>query len=72
MIDRDVDKISPFYINQTYEGILDEFFGVKTTCVTVSNKIVYADKKTRKEVEDQRNKNGDAIVTETEFRLASD
>jgi hypothetical protein len=45
MMDRDVDKISPFYLNQTYEGLLDEFFGINTTCVKVSNQIVYQDEK---------------------------
>ena len=51
MIDRDVDKISPFYLTQTYEGLLDEFFGINTTCVKVPNEILYKNKQDKNEVE---------------------
>lgn len=71
MIDRDVDKISPFYLNQTYEGLLDEFFGINTTCVKVSNEIVYADQKQRKEVEDKRIELELEDVENTFFHLSS-
>ena len=43
MIDRDVDLISPFCVTQSYEGLLDEFFGIKTCSVSIDNKIVYPD-----------------------------
>ena len=35
MIDRNVDLISPFCVNQTYEGLLDENFGIKTCTISV-------------------------------------
>lgn len=31
MLDRTVDLISPFCVQQTYEGQIDETFGIKTT-----------------------------------------
>ena len=72
MMDRDVDKISPFYLNQTYEGLLDEFFGINTTCVKVSNQIVYQDEKERKEIEDKRNEDEIEDPKNTSFHLSSD
>lgn len=71
MMDRDVDKISPFYLNQTYEGLLDEFFGINTTCVKVSNQIVYQDEKERKEIEDKRNEDEIEDIENTSFHLSS-
>ena len=50
MFDRDVDLISPFCINQTYEGLLDEFFDIKTCSITVDNEIVYPDETVRAEL----------------------
>jgi hypothetical protein len=43
MIDRNVDLISPFCINQTYEGLLDEFFKIKTCTITVDINLVKPD-----------------------------
>jgi hypothetical protein len=48
MFDRDIDVISPFCVNQNYEGLLDEFYGIKTTSISVSNTIVYPDEEVRK------------------------
>lgn len=50
MIDRDVDLISPFCVSQSYEGLLDEFFGIKTCSLSVDNKIVYPDPAVRLEL----------------------
>jgi len=50
MIDRDVDLISPFCVNQNYEGLLDEFFGINTCSISVKNTIVYPDEKVRKDL----------------------
>lgn len=43
MIDRDIDLVSPFCVNQTYEGLLDEFFGIKTCSITVDTTIIKPD-----------------------------
>ena len=40
MLDRSVDLITPFCINQTYEGLLDETFGISTGSITVETAIV--------------------------------
>ncbi len=40
LIDRGVDMISPFCINQTYEGLLDETFKIKTQTITVDVTLV--------------------------------
>ena len=50
MFDRDVDMISPFCVNQNYEGLLDEFFGIKACTLSIAAKIVYSDDKTREEM----------------------
>ena len=50
MFDRDIDMVSPFCVNQTYEGLLDEFYGIHTCKISVGNKIVYPDEKVRKEL----------------------
>ena len=63
MIDRDVDVISPFCVNQNYEGLLDEFFGIKTCRISVDNKIVYPDEKVRKELGHQEEGTTDFILT---------
>lgn len=43
MIDRKIDLVSPFCVNQTYEGLLDEFFHIKTCSITVDTTIVKPD-----------------------------
>jgi Sec1 family len=40
MLDRNIDLISPFCVQQVYEGLLDETFGIKTTSVTVETKLL--------------------------------
>jgi Sec1 family len=50
MFDRDVDIISPFCYNQTYEGLIDEYFGIKTCSISVENKILHPDEKVREEL----------------------
>lgn len=50
MLDREVDLVSPFCVNQNYEGLLDEFFGIKVSSINVKNSIVYPDEKVRKEL----------------------
>lgn len=40
MMDRNVDLITPFCINQTYEGLLDENFGITACSITVDTSIV--------------------------------
>ena len=72
MIDRDVDKISPFYLTQTYEGLLDEFFGINTTCVKVANEIVYTNNQDRDEVEKTRFSNKSDDIYNTYLHLASE
>lgn len=49
MFDRDIDLISPFCVNQSYEGLLDEFFGIKTCSMSVQNTVVYPDEEIRKQ-----------------------
>ena len=43
MIDREIDLVSPFCVNQTYEGLLDEFFRIKTCSITVDTTIIKPD-----------------------------
>ena len=50
MIDRDVDLVSPFCVSQNYEGLLDEFFGIKTCSLSVDNKIVYPEPHIREQL----------------------
>lgn len=52
MIDREIDLVSPFCVNQTYEGQLDEFFRIKTCSITVDTTIVKPD--TAKEPKDPK------------------
>jgi hypothetical protein len=40
MLDRNVDLISPFCVQQVYEGQLDETFGIRTTMVSVETQIL--------------------------------
>jgi len=47
MFDRDVDVVSPFCTSQNYEGLIDEFFGIKTCSLSVSNMVVYPEAKVR-------------------------
>ena len=43
MIDRNIDLVSPFCVNQTYEGLLDEVFRIKTCSITVDTNIIKPD-----------------------------
>jgi hypothetical protein len=65
MFDRDIDVVSPFCVNQTYEGLLDEFYGISTSTISVDNKIVYPDEKVRKEL-------GQTDDGRTDFVLSSE
>jgi hypothetical protein len=43
MIDREIDLVTPFCVNQTYEGQVDEFFRIKTCSITVDTTIIKPD-----------------------------
>jgi hypothetical protein len=43
MIDRNVDLVSPFCVNQTYEGLLDEVFKIESCSITVDTTIIKPD-----------------------------
>ena len=43
MLDREVDLVSPLCVNMTYEGVLDEYFGIKTCSITVDTSIIRPD-----------------------------
>jgi hypothetical protein len=43
MLDREVDLVSPLCVNMTYEGALDEYFGIKTCSITVDTSIIKPD-----------------------------
>lgn len=43
MVDREIDLVTPFCVNQTYEGLLDEFFRIRTCSITVDTGIVKPD-----------------------------
>eukprot|EP00347_Sterkiella_histriomuscorum_P010829 403374767 len=43
MIDRNVDLVTPFCVNQTYEGLLDEIFRIQTCSITVDTAIIKPD-----------------------------
>lgn len=51
LIDREVDLVSPFCVNQTYEGLLDEFFRIRTCSITVDTTIIKPDKDPKAPVE---------------------
>jgi hypothetical protein len=55
MFDRDVDIISPFCYSQNYEGLIDEYFGIKTCSISVENKILHPDEKVREELKVKEN-----------------
>ena len=40
MLDRSIDLVSPFCVQQIYEGMLDETFGIKTKMLLVDKKIL--------------------------------
>jgi hypothetical protein len=40
MLDRSVDFISPFCIQQTYEGSIDEAFGIETSSVELDRTVL--------------------------------
>ena len=63
MFDRDIDVVSPFCVNQTYEGLLDEFYGISTCAISVENKIVYPDEKVRKELGQTDDGRADFVLT---------
>jgi hypothetical protein len=42
MIDRSVDPVSPFVYQQTYEGWLDDHFGIDSCVMSVPEKIAMA------------------------------
>jgi len=41
MVDRSVDLISPFCMQMNYEGLLDEIFGISTTCMQADRTIIH-------------------------------
>jgi hypothetical protein len=43
MLDRSIDLVSPFCVNQTYEGLLDEVFRIKTCSITGNTAIIKPD-----------------------------
>jgi len=43
MVDSEIDLVTPFCVNQTYEGLLDEFFRIRTCAITVDTGIVKPD-----------------------------
>lgn len=43
MIDRNVDLVTPFCVSQTYEGLLDEVFRIRTCSITVDTAIIKPD-----------------------------
>ncbi len=40
MIDRTVDLFTPLMTQMTYEGVIDELYGIKCGCIEVANKVV--------------------------------
>ena len=43
MIDRNIDLVTPFCVNQTYEGLLDEVFRIQTCSINVDTNIIKPD-----------------------------
>lgn len=43
MVDREIDLVTPFCVNQTFEGQIDEFFRIKTCSITVDTAIIKPD-----------------------------
>ena len=70
MMDRDVDLISPFCVSQNYEGLLDEFYSIKTCVISVANTIVYPDEKVRAELKQKEGDNTEFILTNEDVLFA--
>jgi hypothetical protein len=43
MLDRSVDLVTPFAVQQTYEGIIDENIGIQAASIEIERKIVKGD-----------------------------
>ena len=41
MLDRSIDLISPFCIQQTYEGVIDEYYDIKTNQIEIDRNVIY-------------------------------
>ena len=48
LIDRKVDLITPFCVQQTYEGMLDEYFGIHDTNLKEKRSIIKGDEEEKK------------------------
>jgi hypothetical protein len=48
MLDRTIDLISPFCIQQTYEGVIDEYYDIKTNQIEVDRSVIYPAQKDEK------------------------
>jgi len=52
MIDRDIDKISPFCVCKTYEGFVDEFFPIQMCSIYIDIKKIFPDEGVRNDMKD--------------------
>jgi hypothetical protein len=41
LVDRQVDTITPFMTQSTYEGLIDEIFGIKNSLIDVDAEVGY-------------------------------
>jgi len=54
LIDRNVDLVTPFCVSQTYEGLLDEFFRIRSCAIEVETAVIKPD--AQKEATQERSK----------------
>ena len=40
MLDRTVDLVSPFCVQKTYQGLVDDNFGIKSNMTSVQTKVI--------------------------------
>jgi len=43
LLDRSADMVTPFCVQQTYEGMIDEHFGIKGASIDIDKKIIKPD-----------------------------
>ena len=54
VFDRNVDFLTPFSSNYTFEGLLDEHFGINKDCIIIENSYLNVNENAKGKKEDNR------------------